>query len=495
MQVLTSIWEFFANNILKNAPHMIGFIVLLGYLLKGEKWYTTLGGTLKAVIGMLILNVGSGGLVSNFRPILVGLKDRFNLNATVIDPYFGQNAVTDGVMEVFGKAFDSVMILLLIAFIVNILLVRFNKYTKCRTLFTTGHVQVQQASTAYWLIMFAMPALLKNDTLMLVVMAVVLGAYWAVGSNLTVKPMQELTDGAGFAIAHQQMFGIRLGYWAADKFFGKDGGKKKDKEIKKVGDMELPGFFQIFNENMVCTAILMTVFFGIIMSIIGKDFFISAGNLKETDSFLMFVFDKCLNFAVYLAILQLGVRTFVSELTVSFQGISEKLLPSSIPGVDCAVCYGFGDANAVTFGFLAGLAGQLVAIVALILMKSPVLIICGFVPVFFDNATIGLVANEKGGLKACLVIPFISGLIQVFGSALIAGWVGMAAYGGYLGMFDWATVWPIMTVVMKYLSWAGVIICVAALLVLPQIEYLKDKKGYFLITEDYEAYKEYKQSK
>lgn len=495
MQVLTSIWEFFANNILKNAPHMIGFIVLLGYLLKGEKWYTTLGGTLKAIIGMLILNVGSGGLVSNFRPILVGLKDRFNLNATVIDPYFGQNAVTDGVMEVFGKAFDSVMILLLIAFIVNILLVRFNKYTKCRTLFTTGHVQVQQASTAYWLIMFAMPALLKNDTLMLVVMAVVLGAYWAVGSNLTVKPMQELTDGAGFAIAHQQMFGIRLGYWAADKFFGKDGGKKKDKEIKKVGEMELPGFFQIFNENMVCTAILMTVFFGIIMSIIGKDFFIGAGNLKETDSFLMFVFDKCLNFAVYLAILQLGVRTFVSELTVSFQGISEKLLPSSIPGVDCAVCYGFGDANAVTFGFLAGLAGQLVAIVALILMKSPVLIICGFVPVFFDNATIGLVANEKGGLKACLVIPFISGLIQVFGSALIAGWVGMAAYGGYLGMFDWATVWPIMTVAMKYLSWAGVIICVAALLVLPQIEYLKDKKGYFLITEDYEAYKEYKQSK
>ena len=495
MQVLTSIWEFFANNILKNAPHMIGFIVLLGYLLKGEKWYTTLGGTLKAVIGMLILNVGSGGLVSNFRPILVGLKDRFNLDATVIDPYFGQNAVTDGVMEVFGKAFDSVMILLLIAFIVNILLVRFNKYTKCRTLFTTGHVQVQQASTAYWLIIFAMPALLKNDTLMLVVMAVVLGAYWAVGSNLTVKPLQELTDGAGFAIAHQQMFGIRLGYWAADKFFGKDGGKKKDKEIKKVGDMELPGFFQIFNENMVCTAILMTVFFGIIMSIIGKDFFIGAGNLKETDSFLMFVFDKCLNFAVYLAILQLGVRTFVSELTVSFQGISEKLLPSSIPGVDCAVCYGFGDANAVTFGFLAGLAGQLVAIVALILMKSPVLIICGFVPVFFDNATIGLVANEKGGLKACLVLPFISGLIQVFGSALIAGWVGMAAYGGYRGMFDWATVWPVMTVVMKYLSWAGVIICVVGLLALPQIEYLKDKKGYFLITEDYEAYKEYKQSK
>ena len=41
------------------------------------------------------------------------------------------------------------------------------------------------------------------------------------------------------------------------------------------------------------------------------------------------------------------------------QGIADKLLPSSVPGVDCAVCYGFGDANAVTFGFLAGLAGSL----------------------------------------------------------------------------------------------------------------------------------------
>ena len=469
---------------------MIGFITLIGYALMKKKWYDILGGTLKAIIGMLILNVGSGGLVSNFRPILAGLKDRFNLTACVIDPYYGQNAVTAGVEEVFGKGFSQVMTLLLIAFIVNILLVRFNKVTKCRTLFTTGHVQVQQAATAYWLIMFALPALLKNDVLMLVVMSVILGAYWAVGSNLTVKPMQELTDGAGFAIAHQQMFGIRLGYIVADKVFGTNGGKKQ-KEIKKVGDMEMPGFFSIFNENMVCTAILMTVFFGAIMAVIGRPYFIEKGNIKEADSFFMYVLNTCLNFAVYLAILQLGVRTFVTELTASFQGTADKLLPSSVPGVDCAVCYGFGDANAVTFGFLAGLVGQLVAIVLLIVFRSPTLIICGFVPVFFDNATIGLVANEKGGLKACLAIPFCSGLIQVFGSALIAGWVGMAQYGGYLGMFDWATVWPLFTVIMKFLGYFGVVVVVALLMALPQLEYRKDPKAYFLITEDYEAYKEY----
>ena len=492
MGFLVAIWEFFATYILRQAPYMIGFLTMLGYALMGKKWYDILGGTLKAIIGMLILNVGSGGLTSTFRPILAGLKDRFNLTAAVIDPYYGQNAVTAGVEEVFGKGFSQAMTLLLIAFLVNILLVRFNKITKCRTLFTTGHVQVQQAATAYWLIMFALPGLLNNDILMLVVMSVILGAYWAVGSNLTVKPMQELSDGAGFAIAHQQMFGIRLSYILADKFFGKDGGKKPNKEIHKVGDLEMPGFFSIFNENMVCTAILMTAFFGVIMAIIGKPFFVESGATTEENNFVMYCLTTSLNFAVYLAILQLGVRTFVTELTASFQGIADKLLPDSVPGVDCAVCYGFGDANAVTFGFLAGLCGQLLAIVALIVMHSPVIIICGFVPVFFDNATIGLVANEKGGLVACLVIPFISGLIQVFGAAFISGFVGMAAYGGYLGMFDWDTVWPLFTVVMKFLGYIGVALVFVALMALPQIEYKMDPECYFLITEDYEAYKEKK---
>lgn len=494
MSILFGIWSFFATYVLQKAPYMVGFLTLLGYCLMGKKWYDTLAGTLKAIIGMLILNAGSGGLVSTFRPILAGLKDRFNLTACVIDPYYGQNAVTAGVEEVFGKGFSQAMTLLLIAFIVNILLVRFNKITKCRTLFTTGHVQVQQAATAYWLIMFALPQLLNNDVAMMVVMAVILGAYWAVGSNLTVKPMQELSEGAGFAIAHQQMFGIRLAYFLADKIFGTNGGKRK-KEINKVGEIELPGFFSIFNENMVCTAILMTVFFGIIMAIIGKPYFVEAGATKETENFVFYCFNTSLNFAVYLAILQLGVRTFVTELTASFQGIADKLLPSSIPGVDCAVCFGFGDANAVTFGFLAGLTGQIVAIILLIVMHSPTIIICGFVPVFFDNATMGLVANEKGGLKACLAIPFVAGLVEVFGAAFIAGWVGMANYGGYLGMFDWDTVWPLFTVVMRYLGYAGVAIVVVVLLAIPQIEYRMDPEGYFLITEDYDAYLEHLEAK
>ncbi|HRM20022.1 MAG TPA: PTS transporter subunit IIC, partial [Trichococcus flocculiformis] len=107
---------------------------------------------------------------------------------------------------------------------------------------------------------------------------------------------------------------------------------------------------------------------------------------------------KSLYFAVYLQILQLGVRMFVSELTESFQGISNKLLPGSMPAIDCAATYGFGPGNAVTFGFLFGALGQFLAIIGLVVFKSPVLVITGFVPVFFDNATFAVYANHKGGM-------------------------------------------------------------------------------------------------
>lgn len=490
MDFLMKIWSYFAVNVLQQPAFMIGLIVMLGYILLKKPWYDVLAGVIKAIVGYLILSVGSSGLVNNFRPVLVGLKDRFNMDAMVIDPYFGQNAVTAGVEEVFGKAFGDVMILLLIAFIVNIILVRFRKVTKLRSLFTTGHVQVQQAATAYWLILFACPFLIENNIGLLIVMALILGAYWAVGSNLTIKPCQELTDGAGFCLAHQQMFGVAINTWIAEKFFGK---KKDGKEIKKIDDIELPGFMSIFNENMVCTSILMIIFFGAILCILGRDYLVEQNFLKEGASMLFYVIQTCLYFAVYLAILQLGVRTFVTELTASFQGIADKLLPGSLPGVDCAVVFGFGASNAVPLGFLAGFVGQILAIIALIVLKSPVLVICGFVPVFFDNATIAIFANEKGGIKAALILPFISGLCQVFGSAIIAGWVGMAAYGGYMGMWDWAVIWPVMTAVMKFLSYAGVALVVIALLAIPQIQYMKDKKGYFLMAEDYEAYKELKE--
>ena len=411
--ILLACWSFFAKNILTQPQFMIGFIVLIGYILLKKPWYECLAGFLKATCGYLILCVGSGGLVKNFRPILVGLRDRFNLSAMVIDPYFGQNAVTAGVEETFGRMFGDVMLLLLFAFIINIIVVRFNKLTKLRAIFTTGHVQVQQASTAFWIILFCYPFMGRWE--ILAIMSVILGLYWAVGSNLTIGICQDLTDGGGFAVAHQQMFGLTFFAKVAELFKPKDG-----KEPKRMEDVELPGWLSIFNENMVSTSILMLLFFGIILAVLGKDYLVALKALKPEDDFFFYILQTSLYFAVYLAILQLGVRTFVGELTESFQGISNTILPGAVPGIDIAATFAFGSPNAATIGFLAGAVGQFITIALLIICQSPTIVIAGFIPVFFDNAAIGVFANNRGGYKAALVLPFISGVVQVLGSALFA---------------------------------------------------------------------------
>lgn len=487
MDILMGIWTWFANNILTQPAYFIGLIVVLGYALLRKPWYDILAGFVKAVIGYQILAVGSSGLTGAFRPILVGLQQRFDLSAMVIDPYFGQNAVQAGMEDaagpafIAGKSFSLVMFLLLFAFILNIVLVAAKRWTKCRALFTTGHVQVQQASTAFWLILFCFPALKDQDWATLAIMTLLLGLYWAVGSNLCIGPTQELTNGAGLTVAHQQMFGIYTASRAAAWLNGRS--KKKS---RNVDDIKLPGFLKIFNENLVATAILMTAFFGVILVVLGREFLVGQGFMAPDADFFMYVLTTSFEFAVYLSILQLGVRTFVTELTNSFQGISQRLLKGSVPGVDCAVTFGFGAPNAVTIGFIFGALGQFLAIGALLLLKSPIVVMAGFVPLFFDNAVIGVYANDKGGIKACCLLPFVSGLLQVFGSALIAGWVGMAAYGGYLGMWDWAVVWPVMTVAMKYLSYAGLALCAVALIAIPQLQYRAHKDTYFMEVEDWQ---------
>lgn len=491
---IMAVWSFFANNILTQPAYMIGFIVLIGYLLEKKPWYDSLAGFLKATIGYMILMVGSSGLVNGFRPILTGLKDRFHLTATVIDPYFGQNAVTDGVMKTFGRSFGDVMILLLIAFVFNILLVRFSKYTKLRAVFTTGNVQVQQAATGFWILLFAIPSLNRIEVLL--VMGVLLGLYWAVGSNMTIKPVQELTDGGGFAVAHQQMFGIALVAWLSDKM-KKSNIQKGKRSATKLEDVSLPGFLRIFNENMVATAILMFLFFGIIMLVLGENYFHQVfietkgvSGLAKGASFFFYILTTSLGFAVNLAILQLGVRKFVGELTESFTGISDTILPNSVPGIDVAATFAFGEQNAVTIGFLFGALGQFLAIGALMLFHSPTIIIAGFIPLFFDNAVFGVIANNRAGAKAAMILPFFSGIIQVVGAALISTWIGMSKFGGYLVMFDWDTVWPGFTVILKYLGYVGIVVVALILILIPQLQYRKDPKNYFLMVEDYEAYKE-----
>ncbi|MFV0551459.1 MAG: PTS ascorbate transporter subunit IIC [Anaerorhabdus sp.] len=404
-------------------------------------------------------------MLQSVTPMLDGITQRFAINAVVIDPNFGF-AAANAALESIGVTTSFAMITLLIAFIWNILLVLFRKQTKIRTLFTTGHIMVKQAAVATWIVYFLLPDF--RNMLGIIATGILIGTYWAVFSNLTVEATQNLTDNAGFAVGHQQMLGI----WVADKFSSKFG-KKED----SVDNIKLTGALKIFDDYVVSTTVIMMIFFGIILIVVGEPIMreLDAANFPNGLLFPLYILEKCASFAVNLVILKTGVRMFVGEMVESFQGISGSILKGSLPAVDCAATYGFGSTNAVTLSFLFGAIGQIIAITGLLIFKSPLMIIPGFVPLFYDNATIGLYANNRGGIKALIAM--------CLGSAFAIMLFGMSTFGGYVGNFDWATLWPTMGVVIKYLAIPGVIICTLGMLVIPQLQYRNNKKEYFDLAE------------
>ena len=193
MEFLMQAWEFFNNNIFGKPAFFVGILVFAGYLLLKKPVYEALAGFIKATVGYMILNVGSNGLTSSFRPILAGLNERFQLSAAVIDPYYGQ-AADKALTEAVGRSLSLAMSILILGFFINILLVALKRITKIRSLMITGHTMVGQCYAALWIVL--------------------MGVFWGVATNLTIEATQDLTDGAGFCIGHNQCFGI----WAAYRF-------------------------------------------------------------------------------------------------------------------------------------------------------------------------------------------------------------------------------------------------------------------------------------
>lgn len=471
MEAIQSILNWFSQNILQNPAFFVGLLVLVGYLLLKKPAHEVFAGFIKATVGYLILNVGAGGLVTTFRPVLVALATKFKLEAAVIDPYFGLAAANEKLTEI--GYIDVATTALIIGFGVNILLVALRKLTKVRTLFITGHIMVQQAATISVFVLILIPSLQGKFAALAV--GLICGLYWAVSSNLTVEPTQRLTGGGGFAIGHQQQFAI----WFVDKvapFFGK--------KEENLDNLKLPKFLNIFHDTVVASATLMIVFFGIILTILGPEIMsnaelIGAGAYIPAKSFFIYVLQTSLTFSVYLFILMQGVRMFVAELTNAFQGISSKLLPGSFPAVDVAASYGFGSSNAVLSGFTFGLIGQLITIALLVIFKNPVLIITGFVPVFFDNAAIAVYADKRGGWKAAVILSFISGILQVALGAVAITLLGLV--GGYHGNIDLVLPWLPFGYLFKFIGTAGYVLVCLFLLLLPQLQYAKakDKEAYY----------------
>lgn len=452
-------YKVLVDNILAIPAILIGLIIFVGYLLQGKAWYEALSGMFKGIVGYLILQVGSSFLTGVSRPLMVTFGQLMGTNVVLLDTYTSWSEINDAL----GTAVSIISYTVLVGLGFNIFLVVLKKITNVRSINVTGHIMFQQSSVVVAILYFFVFNNIETEStkqvLTILGSGILMGLYWGVFSNLAYAPTQKVTNNAGFTIGHQQMLGV----WAAynsGKIFA-----LKGKEVKSAEKLNLPKGFRIFHDNIFTSSILLFVFFGVLFLTVRlqgswEPLITSMGafNLFSGKHWIMQMIGLIFTVVAALQVLMFGARMFVAELQKSFIGISGKLIPGASIGIDIAGSFSYGE-KAVTFGFLAGALGNFIGIGLVVLLGQvldinafKVIIMVGFIPMFFDGAALGLYANASGGWKACLTIPFIAGIIIVFGAVLVVqtgGSTRQIFQIGYNGLFDWTTMWAVILAILS----------------------------------------------
>lgn len=439
--MLNSILDLLMKQIFGQPFMLIAIVVFIGYIAMKQKIAKALAGAAKAAIGILAMGMGSGALIGNFGILLTALTNATGIQGAGLNTYPTMTASYEKMDAVLGSGTGATwgIYTLLVGFILNLVLVALRKFTHIRAVYLTGNAMIVQAGISTYIV-WRFLGLGMIPTVLIA--AVVTALYWGICSTLLIEPTHAVT-GADFTVAHQQMFMDYVAYKVAPKL----GNAEKDDIEKK----KLPASLSMLQDSVIATALVMFISVAVIFLVIGGDQIewlrtgeggFGQATYKNNIVFLLWI---ALTLTANIVVLLYGVRMFVGEIMMSFKGISEKLLPGAVAGVDCAAIFGFAP-KSVVLGLLFGALGQIIGLLLLLVFKSPIFLIPGFIPLFFDNATVSIFANKAGGWKAAAIIVTINGIIQILGSALAVSLMNLT---WWQGSADYATIWVAIIAIFK----------------------------------------------
>jgi PTS system ascorbate-specific IIC component len=379
----------FLQAFLSNASILVGLMALIGLLALKRPFEEVVTGTIKTILGFLVLGAGANVVVGAITPLGTLFTSVLNIpNAAVpVNEVF-----TSIVQESLGR---QVSLVFLFAFLFNLFLAR---VTKFKYIWLTGHHTLFIATLTTGMLS-VMPVFAGNDVVIIIIASLLSGFMMTVMPALSMPFMKKITGGDTFAMGH---FGIST--YALAGFLGQFVGDPED----STENMEFPNWIGFMKEPLVAMASIMLIIYFVVGLLSGSAE--AAGVLGQY--WPVGAFLQSLTFAGGIAIILLGVRMTLAEIVPAFRGIAEKIVPDAKPALDCPVVFPYAP-NAVLVGYLASIVGGLVAMALQLLTNGALggVILPSMIIHFFVGGTAGVFGNSTGGRKGAMLGGFLCGLI------------------------------------------------------------------------------------
>lgn len=378
----------FVQNVLSQASILVGIMTLIGLVALKKPFEVVVAGTIKSVLGFLILGFGADVVVAAVSPLGELINSVLNIpNAAIpVNEVFVSIA-----QQSLGR---EISLVFLFAFILNLLIARF---TKLKYIFLTGH-HILFIATLTVGMFSVMPAMANNTWVLIGVSSVLSAIMMVVMPALSMPFMEKITGGRDFAMGH---FGVTT--YAMAGYLGQFVGDPEDSTEK----MKFPGWIGFMKEPLVAMGSVMFVIYFVVAALSGGAAAEVMGDYWPVQSFML-----ALRFAGGIGVILLGVRTVLAEIVPAFRGIAEKIVPNAIPALDCPVVFPYAQ-NAVLVGYLSSIVGGLVAMLIQLAGGGALggVILPSMIIHFFVGGTAGVFGNATGGKKGAIFGGFLNGVV------------------------------------------------------------------------------------
>jgi ascorbate PTS system EIIC component len=415
MQVLLFIIE-----LVKIPAIILGLISMVGLIIQRKPFGDVLLGTVKTILGLLIMSIGIGALINALVPIQNMFQAGFSASNLQTFVTFDEGVVGAVQSANVGELGAAIAWTMLFGYIVHILLARFTPF---KYIYLTGHMIWIHAGA--FAILFHSFGLSLFMTVLLA--SLVDGAYMTFMPALAQPVMRKIIGNDEIAFAHGQTLLNMLGAWV---------GKLVGKEDDSAEKFDVPQGLNFFRDMSISISLIMLVV-SLVAAIVAV-FQIGIPAFQETISggqnWLVFTILQALGFTAGVLVLLQGVRMLISEIVPAFKGIAESVIPGAKPALDCPVIYPFGP-NSLIIGLISGTIAQVLAMIILALIGWPVPL-PSMIAAFFASGAAAIFGNATGGRRGAWAAGFLWCFVgwflisfaykfQVFGDLTSFGAVGL----------------------------------------------------------------------